>query len=400
MTTPAAAEARLAWPDIAKGACIVLVVLHHATKLFVVAILPAELDAVGQAWVGFTGALRPIRMPLFFLVSGFFAAGAVTRPWPAARSRIVGGFWLYVVWLTIFWAIYSVDTVMPANRTQDLADYAGELVWAATSMWFLYALVVYFVVAKVLRFLPPSVVLAAALALALAKSWYPIEEANRAAVLFHLVFFLAGAYYPAVVRRLGERPAPAGLLAVLFVALTIGTIMVGIPRSIQIVLLSLVGMPLGIAWAVHAARIPALAAPLVWLGRRTLRVYVLHFAVLSAVGHLSLDLGNGRSDLSFLISAVFPVLLTAGTLGACLVLHEVLQRLGLGVLFAAPAWLVGPRPGSGAAGRNRAADRREGAEVVHVVPVGIATDSSVVDREHVSSSRRRVRQYAGAGAQR
>ncbi|GAB2771237.1 hypothetical protein GCM10027020_25390 [Nocardioides salsibiostraticola] len=343
-TTPAAtatSRARLDWPDIAKGACIVLVVLHHATKLFVVDLVPAELGSVSVAWAEVTGALKPIRMPLFFLISGFFAAGAVTRPWADARARIVGGYWLYAVWLTVFWAIYSLDTVMPANRTQDLGDYFGELMWAATSMWFLYAMVLYFVVAKVLRVLPAPVVLAAALALSLAKSWYPFEEANRAAVLFHFVFFLAGAYYPQVVRRLGANPLPAGLLSLLYVALTVGTTTLGWPRSLQVVALSLVGIPLGIAWAVRAARVSWLAGPLVWLGQRTLRVYVLHFAVLSAVGHLSLDLGDGLSTTSILVSGVFPLALTAVTLMACLALHEALRLLGFGFLFAAPAALVG-----------------------------------------------------------
>lgn len=342
-TPSATGRARLDWPDIAKGACIILVVLHHATKLFVVDLVPAELGSVSTAWVGVTGALRPIRMPLFFLISGFFAAGAVTRPWAEARARIVGGYWLYAVWLTAFWAIYSVDTVMPANRTQDLGDYLGELIWAATSMWFLYAMVLYFMVAKVLRVLPAPVVLAAAAVLSLAKPWYPFEEANRAAVLFHFVFFLAGAYYPHVVRRLGANPLPAGLLLVLYVALSVGTTVLGWPRSVEILALSLVGIPLGIAGAVRAARVSWLADPLVWLGQRTLRVYVLHFAVLSAVGHLSLDLGDGLSNTSMLVSGVFPLVLTAVTLVVCLALHEALQRLGFGSLFAAPAALVGRR---------------------------------------------------------
>lgn len=339
-TTPLRESSRLAWPDIAKGACILLVVLHHSTKLFVADLVPTELDWVGLGWAGATSGLKPIRMPLFFLISGLFAANALTRPWAAARERIVGGYWLYAVWLTVFAGVYSVDTVMPANRTQDLRDYVGELAWAATSMWFLYALVAYFVAAKALRVLPAPLVLGAALVVSLSTQWAPFEETNRIAVVFHFAYFLAGAYFPDVVRRVGAVPPSAGLLAVGFLGLTLVTTLVAVPRSVQVVALSLVGIPLGIAWAVKAADRRWLAGPLAWLGRRTLRIYVLHMVVLSAIGHLSLDLGDGRGSAAVALSVAFPILLAAFVVLGCLVLYAGLQRLGLGVLFAAPAVLV------------------------------------------------------------
>ena len=71
---------RLVWPDLAKGVCILLVVLHHATTKHYVEVLPAGLAPVGELWAGLSPALKPTRMPLFFVISGWFAsllAGAV-----------------------------------------------------------------------------------------------------------------------------------------------------------------------------------------------------------------------------------------------------------------------------------------------------------------------------------
>src|SRR3712207_8675988 len=49
-----------------------------------------------SVWHEVTEALRPVRMPLFFAISGFFASRAVHRPWRDARARVMGGDYLYV----------------------------------------------------------------------------------------------------------------------------------------------------------------------------------------------------------------------------------------------------------------------------------------------------------------
>ncbi len=336
---PSPLPARLHWPDLAKGLCILLVVLHHVTR-YVVTQMPDELGGVAVGWMALTTALKPVRMPLFFLVSGLFASRAITRPWGANRTRLVGGAYLYVVWLLVFWGVYSLEDTLHVNRTQDLADLAGELVWAATSMWFLYAMVVYFVVAKLLRRLPPLVVIAGAAALSLSTSALPIEETNRVAVLFHFVFFLVGAYLPDVVHAVADADwSLPGLLAA-YVGGSVLMAWPGVPRSVELVLLSLVGVPLGIAVAVRLARWPVLSGPLRWLGRRTLRVYVLHMAVLSALVNLPRPSLEGPSALLLGLVAALPLVAAAVVVALSLGGHALLVRTGGGFLFAAPAALT------------------------------------------------------------
>ena len=75
------------WVDVAKGACILLVVLHHAVVKDLALQTPAALDPVADAWQWVTMALKPVRMPLFFVLSGLVASSAVRRPWAQARRR-------------------------------------------------------------------------------------------------------------------------------------------------------------------------------------------------------------------------------------------------------------------------------------------------------------------------
>lgn len=330
-------DQRLLWPDLAKGLCIVLVVLHHVTK-FYAPLMPDDVAPIGTAWQAVMAALKPIRMPLFFVISGLFASGSIRRPWRAARRRLVGGYYLYVVWLVIFAVVYGFERTIDANRTDSFADFLGELVWAATSMWFLFALVAYFVLAKAMRRLPAGWVIGAAVLLSGATSYLPFDEANRVSVLFHFSFFAFGAYCPALVRRISEVDLPLRTLAAAYVVGTAGLFRLDPPRSIQLVLLSLVGIPLGIAVAVRLSQRAAVAEPIAWLGRRTLRVYVLHVAILAVVVHTPLSPALASPAGTVVATLLFPVLVTAGVVLLCLGLHAVLVRLGFGFLFDLPAF--------------------------------------------------------------
>lgn len=327
---------RLPWLDAAKGACILLVVLHHVVTKQLAFALPPELAWVEHGWAQVTLALKPVRMPVFFAISGFFAAGAIHRPWRSVLRRATTPYYLYLVWLVVYAVLYRFETVVEANRTNDLRDLAGEVLLAETSMWFLYALAVYFVLAKVLRRLPPSVVVAAAGVLALATGWSGIEEYNTVSVLAHFGFFAVGAYFPAAVRRAGALGGRTllNLLAV-YVAAVVAVPATGLPWSVTLVTAGIAGVPLGLGAAPRIARVPWVGPALGWIGRRTLRVYVLHFAAVAAVVHLPLALSGTGFD-GAVLALLLPLAVSAGVVAACLVGHEVLVASGGRALFRMP----------------------------------------------------------------
>ncbi|WP_052317261.1 acyltransferase family protein [Corynebacterium terpenotabidum] len=94
--TPAVNYGRVGWVDAAKGLCILLVVAGHAI---------ISLNGHGYAtgvWEDINLIIGPVRMPLFFLLSGLFAAKALTESWRRfADRRIWVMLWLLVLWVPI-----------------------------------------------------------------------------------------------------------------------------------------------------------------------------------------------------------------------------------------------------------------------------------------------------------
>ena len=340
-----AGTSRVLWIDVAKGLSILLVVLHHAVVKNLGIDAPESLAGVVAGWGAVTSALKPVRMPLFFVLSGFVASRAVHRPWAQVRRRALSPYYLYVVWLLLLGAVFSVERLLPMNRTQDLGELAQDLVWASTGVWFLYALAVYFVLAKLLAGLPAGWVLAGAAVLSASSSAFGIEQWNRFSVLFHFTYFALGALAPRLVRRLAERPAgPWGgvpALTTAYVALTLLLWRLDLPTSAHLLVASVVGVPLGLRVAVLLARSGPPARLLGWVGRRTLPIYVLHTVVLASLLHLPplLDLEQG----SVVRGVLHPLVLSAVAVLVSLGAHWLLLRLGATWLFALPGRPERPR---------------------------------------------------------
>ena len=336
--TDASVSGRLRWADIAKGASIVLVVLHHATTRQYDLLVPADLTPIADLWITLTQALKPVRMPLFFAVSGLFAASAIHRPWPQVARRVSTYAYLYVVWLLLL-AVFTVwERELPMNRIRSLDEFLLEAVFASTVLWFLYALVVYFTFTKLTAALPPGLVLAAATGVAVASALVPIEKANQVAVLLHLVFFVLGARLPDLVRATAgwRRGGVLPVLTLGFVVASLGLATVGLPAEIEVLMLSVLGLPAGVMLAVRASRAPRSAAALAWVGRRTLPVYVLHIPVLGVLHHLGLSPALGPDSLTLLLVMIYPLLVTALVVAGSLLTHAILVRTGLGFLFRLP----------------------------------------------------------------
>ncbi len=84
--------------DAARGGCVLLVVLHHLTTKQYGLVVPEGLAWAEDLWLGFTWSLKPLRMPLFLVLSGFFSARALARPWrDTLGTRVVGAYLLYAM---------------------------------------------------------------------------------------------------------------------------------------------------------------------------------------------------------------------------------------------------------------------------------------------------------------
>lgn len=333
---------RQQWADVAKGVCIVLVVLWHVTRKDYLH-LDWDLAApVTGAWGTASEVLLPVRMPLFFLISGLFATRLVARPWPEVwRRRVAPMLWLFVIWTLLHTVLFRLTPGFDTAVADDPVGLVVQLTVTPGNLWYLLALALYVVVARAARDVPHLALAAALVVSAVAAAGLVPTPGNSYGLLTNLVWFLLGT-------RLVE--LPVGLRAWVVptrrtLALTAVAAFVVAAAAWQALdadewigvrpVLGLLGIAAGAAVAVAVARTRA-GEPIAVLGRQTLPVYVLHLPLVALVHLVSDELVSGSGARSLPLAMAYPVVVTVLVVGACLLLHRALERAGATWLFAAP----------------------------------------------------------------
>lgn len=159
--------ARVAWVDYAKGVCIIMVVMMHAT-----------LDygaAVGsEGWLHQVVAFaRPFRMPDFFLLAGLFLAASINSPLREYIDRKV----LHFVYFYLIWLFIQLGVTESGMLLNDPAGFISAYFWAwvepINTLWFVHMLAIFYVVTRLLRNVPVVLVfvVAAGLQVAFQLGW-------------------------------------------------------------------------------------------------------------------------------------------------------------------------------------------------------------------------------------
>ncbi|WP_203831818.1 acyltransferase family protein [Catellatospora citrea] len=341
-TVTAQTRPRALWADTAKGACIVLVVLWHVVmKDYLQVDWHIGIPLPG-AWGTLGEQLLPLRMPLFFTISGVFATTALARTWrQTARSRIAKFLYLYAAWLLIHTVLLSAVPDFTTARADSALALLEQLTITPSNLWYLYALAAYFVIAKALHRVPRAVVLTAAAALsAITATGVLATPGDRGGLYQNLVFFLAGVYFRPVIERWAETVTNRRLvLSFLAYATALAAMAAAGAQKWPGVWLAvgLVAVAFGVTAAARLSRSPAIGGPLAALGRRTLPIYVIHMPVLAL---LHLVLHDPISNLGYtgqIIAALcYPAVLSAVVIAICLLIHWVLLGLGASWLFELP----------------------------------------------------------------
>jgi uncharacterized membrane protein YcfT len=334
---------RSAWADAAKGLCILLVVSWHVIwkhYLYVQWALPVP---IAEAWSVFGRMLLPMRMPLFFLISGMFAAAAVHRPWRlVARTRVAKFLYLYAVWLLVHTAVLApIPVPFDTEIARDARQLLEQLAVTPTALWYLLALALYFVVAKLLRRAPAAPVLVVAFALSAVSAANLLDSpGNRGALYQNLVFFLAGLYLRKRVEALAARAtwplvlatgAAFGAALAAMMALDAKEVVGVWPAA------GVVATVFAITVMVKLSEVRWIGGPMGALGRQTLPIYVIHMPLL-VLAHWALlgPLGAAPAPVRLGLAVLEPAVLTAAIVAACLGLHALLLRLRAGWLFDLP----------------------------------------------------------------
>lgn len=142
-------QPRFAWIDIAKGICIILVVLGHTVDWY----MRNFTGNVPIALTHFAGWLQPLRMPLFFGVSGILASRKVRLSLNRLWSKTAGLYFLYCLWT----GLYCLKLLIPSARSG--LPYPGwdQLALAfllPVYVWYIWALPVFYMIASGLERIP------------------------------------------------------------------------------------------------------------------------------------------------------------------------------------------------------------------------------------------------------
>lgn len=321
---------RLAWVDVAKGICIGLVVLMHAT-------LGVEKATGESTWLhAFVEWARPFRMPDFFLISGLFLAARIDRPWRSyLDTKVVHFAYFYVLWLTIQFALKAPGMVQEAGPLATAEAYLASFLVPFGTLWFIYLLAVYFVVAKLLHPLPKWLVLAAAALMHMAAPHTGVFIVDEFAARF--VFFYSGyALAPAVfafAARMEATPArlvAAGLAA--WAAFNAAGVVSGAAFATGLDLVfSFIGI--GAVVAFSALVLPsAIGRALAYCGNNSIAVYLAFTVFMGPARIVLLKLTGGEAAAAIALGSTL-----AGVSGA-LFLAWMVKGTWAGFLFTRPAW--------------------------------------------------------------
>ncbi|WP_058595409.1 acyltransferase family protein [Microbacterium testaceum] len=347
MTTPV--RARIDWVDRARALSILMVVLLHAR--IELAFLGASSPTV-EFIVNFASTMR---MPLFFAASGLFAVSWVERrSWREVFSKkLILLLWVFLIWQPVVFAYKVAEMLfLPDQPDNTLGTQFAKVVLSPLrpngELWFLWALALFFVLAKLTARAPIWVrvglpALFSVVWMSVASSVPEgtlriIGDGWEGALKYYVFFAAAVAFSPRILRFYNE-----ARLTTLLVLLT-AWVTVGGLTSLGIITmhfpggrfaLCLLGVIGGFALARLLRGVPGLSR----IGSNTLPIYVAHIPIIVACTVPLWLLGaapaiRGAAGLSVLLLAAVAV---AGAWW----LHRGLIRTRAGsLMYAPPARLV------------------------------------------------------------
>ncbi|MFJ2368094.1 acyltransferase family protein [Microbacterium sp. NPDC087665] len=332
---PAVASERFEWADAARGLSVTLIVVMHLWAIHLTfwvadaAIMRVIADVV--EWT------TPLRIPLFFFVSGFLASRSLRKPWRDAwRGRVFGVVYLYVLWVGFSVAFLWIENYANGQPTGNpVVAFATNLIAPGTHLWYLWALIVMFLAVWATKAVPGWIVLAAAAAISVFAPFFldhPYTQVGSA-----VVFYVVGARFPAITAWMTSPRRMwifAGAAAVYTVSMLLGP--TG-PYGFSDPFTSAVGVVAMVA-ILAAVSNQRWTGALKVVGRNTLPIFILNPFVFILLN----DLLVRNADLAAWLAAsprgaaVYTAAIIVATLAISIGIKVGADRIGMRWLFAMP----------------------------------------------------------------
>lgn len=293
-------KGHIGWVDLAKGICILLVVLHHIIQSTYAV---PNIDISGMEALAFqfyeilSKRLVPLRMPLFFMISGFLVYRGVTvYHWREVWGKRVQNIWyVYIVWSVIQWlAVASIlilsgspiriEESMLSNYASDLPSYVKLLLFGTSSLWYLYVLPIYFIICKLLSSKPLLCISLFIFGYFLTS--YLNLTFPTSSIVKNGIFYAIGCFFCPYLLPLVSKIKKKIILTVtaLFMLLSLKVILslLGLDITLFNTIILVAIMILLLNWFQGYYDIPVLC----YIGKNTLPIYVIHYIIVKILGYL------------------------------------------------------------------------------------------------------------------
>ncbi len=363
-------QTRVAWVDIAKGWCIVLVVTMHASLGF-------SLDPGPTGWLHSVVAFaKPFRMPDFFMIAGLFASTALRLSWRIYLDRKVVHFaYFYMLWLGIV-LLAKAQTLDIASPAAFANAYLTGLVEPFSTLWFIQLLPLLFVSVRLVNRDTLAGVLFFAVSMHLLAALFPEggvytmssgltrwSTFNNFSLYF--IYFLAGVLLRKQIFSFASasaaRPVHTVSGLVIWGAIEAWAVYNGLPQIPGLTLLfGFAGAFAIVAGSSLLARFNLMRA-LAYCGQRSLYIY-LSFVLPMGFARIAILKSGLISNVGWM-----SLIDVAIAIGASLALYELTAHSWLAFLFKRPAFVrmpEWPALGAGWSGAARNQHQELGSRVL------------------------------------
>lgn len=302
------------WISAARGLAILLVVLHHSIQW-------ADSAGYGsEVWLHITWPLATMRLPLFFAVAGLLAVKWMRRTFrELMTSKVLTLAWLYVLWQFLtalsYLLVPNVSTPGKSNLSEFLTA-AATPVLPQNSLWFIWALALFFILGRALYGRVPAWVVlvpAGAVSSLSMAGLIPTGNLGWDGALTNFVFFAAGVFGARLVT--GFAAWLRTWTALVVVGFWVSSMFL-LP-TLDAVGLNLATRALGLAAGISLGVLLQSWALLRRVGDNTLTYYLPHYVILGALAFIASVWAIPQT-----FGAWLPAVFFAVTVLLCLVLRR------------------------------------------------------------------------------
>ena len=308
-------------------------------------------ELLSKCWIYLNLYLAPFRMPVFFFISGYLIRRYIDSvPWTTCvDKRIWNIAWVLVLWGVVQWlALVALNNWLAPQR--DLshaanAAYAGSIagfthgmLTASTSLWYLYALIVYFVLCKIFsRWAVP--LLALFVVLSVAINFVPTPWWGMNSVVRNMIYYSLGAWYGAELMAWMKsfNLRRTWLATGAFAAVSVVLWFANVPLLLSLLSIVLI-MKLFYQFELHFGM--RASSPLSVIGANTIAIYTTHRILvelfsLTLIPKINHTAWPAYAELALLLVYPFACLLLCTLFG--LLVRKISQKTVADLLFSPPS---------------------------------------------------------------